>query len=150
MGASHVLNSAAPEFRDSLRRLAHDLRATVAFDAVAGPATGALLDSMPAHSTVLVYGALSDERSEGIDPIDMIFAGQRVRGFYLGAWLRQRGLVGTLRAISRAKRLVRKGVLTTSFALRFGIDEVREGLSSYVEQCSQGKALLLLDRDVED
>jgi hypothetical protein len=105
---------------------------------------------MPAHSTVLVYGALSDERSEGIDPIDMIFSGKTVRGFYMGEWLHKRGLLGALRAISRVKRLVRRGVLTTHFALRFGIDEVREGLRSYVERYSQGKALLLLDRRAED
>ena len=149
MGASHVLNSESPEFPDRLRHLAHDLHATVAFDAVAGPATGALIDSMPAHSTVLVYGALSDERSEGIDPIDMIFAGKMVRGFYLGEWLQRRGLLGTLRAVSRVKRLVRQGVLTTNFAMEFGIDEVRAGLRSYVERYSQGKALLLLDRGAE-
>ncbi|NWG12754.1 MAG: zinc-binding dehydrogenase [Acidobacteria bacterium] len=150
MGASHVLNSESPEFPERLRHLAHELGATVAFDAVAGPATGALIDSMPAHSTVLVYGALSDKRSEGIDPIDMIFAGKTVRGFYMGEWLHKRGLLGALRAISRVKRLVRRGVLTTDFALRFGINEVREGLRSYVERYSQGKALLLLDGGAGD
>jgi NADPH:quinone reductase-like Zn-dependent oxidoreductase len=146
LGASHVLNSQSPDFQGRLRELSHDLGATVAIDAVAGSATGLLVDCLPRQSTVLVYGALSDRFSEGIDPIELIFSLKNVRGFYLGEWLQKRGFIGTLRAIHRVKGLLKKGVLTTEVAFKFGMNELQDGLKNYVGQYSRGKAIILLGK----
>ncbi|MBX3456581.1 hypothetical protein [Ferrovibrio sp.] len=74
MGAEHVCNSAAPEFRQDLARALADTNATACFDAVGGALTGRILGAMEAaasqHATqysrygtnvlkqAFVYGAL--------------------------------------------------------------------------------------------
>jgi len=113
LGAEHVLDSESASFNEDLRRLCSDLRATVAFEAVAGEMTGYLLGAMPRESTALVYGALSEQPCGAIDPIGVIFEGKRVEGFYLGSWMQGRGLLAMLRLTSRAQRLVREGGLDT-------------------------------------
>ncbi|MBM4092724.1 MAG: zinc-binding dehydrogenase, partial [Planctomycetes bacterium] len=97
LGAAHVLNSADPDFAARLEADCAKLRATIAFEAVAGPMTGTVLNAMPAGSAVCVYGDLSNEPCGGINPIDVIFREKTVSGFYLGKWLRSRGLLGSLR-----------------------------------------------------
>lgn len=50
----------------SLSAAAKKLGATIAFDAVCGEMTGRLVTAMPRHSTVHVYGALSQAPASGI------------------------------------------------------------------------------------
>ncbi len=143
LGAKHVLNSTSEEFANELKLLCAKLKATAAFEAIAGEMTGTVLNVMPAGSTAYVYGALSQEACGNLDPIELVFHGKTVTGFFLGNWLDQTGVIGTLRAAGRVQRLIVEGRIGTTVQRRLGLDEVVEGLLQYVENMTDGKVLIM-------
>ena len=143
LGASLVLNSTDANFVDDLATACQQLNATAAFEAIAGDMTGTLLNVMPRGGCVYVYGALSNEPCGNIDPIDLIFRDKTVTGFYLGDWLKRRGLFGALRAANRIQRMLIDGLIDTGVQRRVDLDEVVDGLKQYVESMTEGKVLIL-------
>jgi len=142
LGAEYVLNSSRDSFAAELKSLCERLGATVAFEAVAGEMTGLVIRAMPAESQVYLYGALSEEACGGIDPIDIIFHLKSLRGFYLGAWAKQQGSLGMLRASNRVQRMIAEGRLETKIQRRLSLDEAVEGLLHYVSHMTDGKVLI--------
>jgi NADPH:quinone reductase-like Zn-dependent oxidoreductase len=144
MDERHVLDSTAPGFIDELLELAKELRATIAFDAVAGAMTGTLLDALPEPGAVVVYGALSSEKCRELDPIKLIFEHKRLEAFYLGDWLLRKSFPAMIRIVRKSQALIRDGSLRTHIARRIPLADVRAGLTDYVRHLSEGKAILLL------
>ncbi|MGA2796207.1 MAG: zinc-binding dehydrogenase [Thermoguttaceae bacterium] len=142
LGAEQVLNSEVAEFTDQLRDLCGRLRATVAFDAVAGEMSGKLLQAMPPKSTVLIYGVLSGENCCGIDPADLLFQDKRIEGFYLSNWLKRRGSIRTLFAANRVQRMMISGRLRTEIAHRLRFADLQQGLLDYCKNMTAGKAII--------
>jgi NADPH:quinone reductase-like Zn-dependent oxidoreductase len=143
LGAEFVLNSSGDGFTDELKTLCERLRATAAFEAVAGEMTGSLHHAMPRGSTIYVYGALSEEPCGNIDPVQLIFHNKTVTGFYLGAWLRKRGTLGVLRAASRMQRMFIDGRIATSIQRRLSLEDAVDGLQHYVQHMTDGKVLIV-------
>ncbi len=103
-GASYVLYSGGADFGGRLEAVCKDLAATLAFNAVAGALTGRLLQALPRGSTVVVYGALSED-SVRVPPEVLIFAGKRVESFWLSDYLGSLpGLVRRAAGVQRAQR----------------------------------------------
>jgi NADPH:quinone reductase-like Zn-dependent oxidoreductase len=144
VGEPHVLDSSQPGFCDELAELAARTQATIAFDAVAGEMTGILVGALPAGSTVVVYGALSEQACGGLDPIQLIFADKRVEAFYLGHWLQAKSLPGMMRLVRRGQSMMADGTLSSTIARRIPLNDLHAGLAAYVRDLSAGKALLLL------
>jgi NADPH:quinone reductase-like Zn-dependent oxidoreductase len=142
LGAEHVLNSSAESFADQFRSACSLLHATAAFEAVAGDMSGTLINLMSPGSTAYVYGALSEEPCGNIDPIELIFRDKTVTGFYLGKWLRSRGMIGILRASGRVQRMLIDGRIATEVQRVVSLDEAVDGLKQYVNNMTQGKVLI--------
>jgi NADPH:quinone reductase len=142
-GAKHVLDSLTDDFLPRLKTLCNELQATIAFDAISGNMTGTLLSAMPPGSTACVYGALSQEECGHIDPLDVVFREKTVNGFYLGNWLRRRGVIGILRAANRVQRMLIDGQIETTIQRRAGLDSVIDALQQYVDKMTRGKVLIM-------
>lgn len=147
LGAKHVIHSSVEGFEKQLQTLCTELKATAAFDAVAGEMTGRVLNAMPAGATVYVYGALSQEACGAIDPIELVFHKKSIAGFYLGNWLDRRGAVGILRAASRMQRMIIDGRIETKIQRRLALDEVVDGLQHYAAHMTDGKVLIVPGND---
>jgi len=143
LGAKHVLNSSDDDFTDQLRAISERLGATAAFDAIGGDMTGTILCLMPPSSTVYVYGALSGGPCGNIDPIQLIFQDKKITGFYLGAWIRSRGMLSLLRAASRVQRMLIEGSIETKVQRRLRLEEAADGLRQYIDQMTEGKVLIM-------
>ena len=142
LGAEHVLNISESGFPENLKRTCAELQVTAAFEAIAGDATGTVLNAMPPGSTAFVYGALSEQACGNIDPIALIFRQKTVTGFYLGSWMRRRGPLGMLTAARRVQRLLVEHRIETTIRRRAALDEVVEGLEQYVDHMTDGKVLI--------
>jgi NADPH:quinone reductase-like Zn-dependent oxidoreductase len=118
------------------------LGATIAFEAVSGDMTGTVVNAMPRHSKIYVYGALSEEPCCKIDPVQLIFHDKEVKGFYLATWMRRRGTLGILRAAGRIQRMIMDGRIESVVQRRVGLDEAKDGLRHYVGNMTQGKVLI--------
>jgi NADPH:quinone reductase-like Zn-dependent oxidoreductase len=143
LGAKHVLNMSRDDFAVELKELSGRLRATAAFEAVAGDMTGTVINAMPPRSTAYVYGGLSEEACGNIDPIGLIFQEKTVTGFYLGKWLKRRGALGILRDAGRLQRMIIDGRIATEVQRRVTLDQVAEGLNQYVKNMTSGKVLIM-------
>ena len=143
LGAKYILNSTSEGFAGELKTLCERLKATAAFEAIAGDMTGAVLNAMPSGATAYVYGALSQEACGNIDPIGLVFHSKTVTGFFLGNWLNQRGAIGILRAAGRVQRLIIEGQIGTTVQRRINLEEVVDGLLQYVGHMTDGKVLIM-------
>ncbi len=143
LGATHVLNSSDQDFVDRLQAIATKLQATAAFEAVGGEMTGAVVNVLPKGSTVYVYGALSEEACENIDPIELIFRQKTISGFYLGDWLHAQGSLGVLRAASRVQKMLIDGRIETQVQRTVSLEGAVDGLQQYVDHMTDGKLLLM-------
>jgi NADPH2:quinone reductase len=141
MGAEYVLNSQEPDFDERLAQLCEQLKVTVALDAVAGEMTGRLLQAMPRRAQVVVYGALSNQSSQ-VNPGQLIFKQQQVRGFWLSAWKPRFGMVGMLYAGWQIQRLLEQE-LKTEVQARVPLAEAVQGIERYVNNMTGGKILLI-------
>ena len=142
LGAEHVLVSSDADFTDRLAARCRDLRATIAFDAVAGDITGQLVEALPDGGEVVVYGALSAQPCGAIDPMVLAFQHKSVRGFEIAGHLETIGLIGSFRLATAAQKLIVSGVASTQVRERVKLAEGPAKLADYVRSMSEGKVLL--------
>jgi NADPH2:quinone reductase len=141
LGGEHVLNSGDHGFDENLRKLCHNLGATISFDAVSGEMSGRVLRAQPEGSELIVYGALSLEANQ-IDPASLIFEGKRVKGFWLSEWLRHRTVLGQLK-IGRHVQSLLAADLKTEVRARLPLEKVAAALEEYAGNMTSGKILLV-------
>jgi NADPH2:quinone reductase len=139
LGATHVLNSNDPNFEAELQTQCRDLKATLAFDAVAGEMTGRLLRALPRNGRVTVYGALSLEASQ-IDAGQFVFRNKSVDGFWLSTWLSHQTLLSVLLTANQTQSLLTSD-LKTEIRARLALNEAAAGLAEYTSQMTGGKIL---------
>ena len=140
-GAEHVLNSGEEDFDERLRELCARVRATVAFEAVAGELTGRVLRAMPKGGRAIVYGALSQEGCV-VDPRSLIFESKRVEGFWLSEWLGAQNAVRRILVAGKVQKLL-AGELKTEVRARLPLERAAEGLSQYQREMTGGKIILV-------
>jgi NADPH2:quinone reductase len=143
LDATIVLDSTADDFEARLRSECQRLKATIAFDAVAGPMSRILMNAMPRSSTLVIYGGLSGQEISRIDPRAFIFEGKRVEGFWLPRWVSTAGFLHLARLTNRAQALIADGTLRTEVHRRVRLEEVPEALIDYHTRMTDGKVLIL-------
>ena len=141
---AEVLVSEEPGFEELLKRRCHELQATLALDAIAGPTTGILLDALPKEGEVVVYGSLSGQPSSGIGPMELAFGHKRVRGFEIAAHLKQAGLLSSIRMGNAAQSMIASGAVQSEIRRRLTLEEAPTVLVDYVKEMSAGKMLFAL------
>jgi NADPH:quinone reductase-like Zn-dependent oxidoreductase len=142
IGARYVLNSSDDNFLEQLKTHCKQMRATVAFEAIAGDMTGTILNAMPRGSAAYVYGALSETSCGNLDPVELIFTTKSVNGFYLGNWLRRRGVFRILRDANYVQEMLISGRIETKIQRRVNLDQAVDGLRQYVQNMTDGKVLI--------
>jgi NADPH:quinone reductase len=141
MGAEYVLNSSDPGFDAELRKLCHQLDASISFEAVAGELSGRVLAAQPRDSRMLIYGGLCLKPAE-IDPEALIFGEKHIEGFWLSAWLRHRNILSQLRMARQVQGLLGSD-LKTEIRARLPLEKAAGGLAQYAADMTAGKVLLM-------
>ena len=139
LGAQYVLNSSHADFVAQLQEHSHNLRATLALDAVGGHLGGQLLEAMPPGSTLRSYGALAEEALQ-LDPRALIFAHKHIDGFWLADAFRPALAPALLRAVWQLPQLVEQHLYSTVQA-RYRLADFQEALEHYQQHMSDGKVL---------
>ncbi|MBT3386092.1 MAG: zinc-binding dehydrogenase [Prolixibacteraceae bacterium] len=139
-GAEYIVDSSDPNFETNLKKLAHQLNATVIFDAVGGEMVQMLLDAAPKGSNLFIYGRLSADACE-ISPGDLIFTGNQIRGFWLTCWLHSKSFLQSIMNTRKIQSLLGKE-LGTTIHQKFSIEQISEALEIYQNNMSKGKVLI--------
>jgi NADPH:quinone reductase-like Zn-dependent oxidoreductase len=140
IGAEYVVNSSDPDFEIKLKELAHQLNATILFDAVGGKSPQQLLSAAPKGSKLFIYGRLSADACE-ILPGDLIFTGNKIQGFWLTNWLHEKGMIKTLLTIRKVQSLLNHE-LGTNIHQQFPPGKILEAIDTYKNNMSKGKVLI--------
>ncbi len=139
--AKYVIDASADRYEVTLHSMAKKLKATLAFDAVGGESTRKLLLSMPYGSTVIVYGNLSGEHPQ-THHRSLVSDNKLVKGFYLVNWLKENGMINTLKCILTARNML-NGQVSIPVQERFGLHDVQKAVDTYLQNMSKGKVLLV-------
>jgi NADPH:quinone reductase-like Zn-dependent oxidoreductase len=89
VGAAHVLNENAPDFKATLREAIKTEQPRIFLDAVTGPLASAIFHAMPKRSRWIIYGRLDPDTTIIREPGQLIFQHKRIEGFWLSEWMRQ-------------------------------------------------------------
>lgn len=142
-GAEYVLDSTNKDFIIELKNLAHNLRATIALDAVGGEMSGQLLNSMPEGGEVVLYGGLSDKLLSGFDSLELIFKNKKLSGFNLNEWIATKGQMEVQNISSILQELILEDEFKTEIQATFKLDNIVEGIRTYIKSMSDGKVLII-------
>lgn len=141
-GEKWVLNSEDPDFYTKLKEISHQLKATVAFEAIGGEMTGKILAAMPVRSKVMVYGALAEKPCGGLSPLSLIFERKSVEGFWLTDWIQKNGFWNTLKATRFIQKMIEAGTFETKIRRTVTFGDWNQALLDYKNEMSAGKVLL--------
>lgn len=141
-GEEFVLDSSSENFVDELKTLAHQLNATMAFDAVGGEMTAQLINVMPPDSEVIIYGGLSGIAITGMNPMGLIFDRKILSGFNLMDWMANLE-DGEFEEVSDyLQDLFINETLKTDIQGSFSYEDVVTGIRAYIGNMSAGKVLI--------
>jgi NADPH:quinone reductase-like Zn-dependent oxidoreductase len=142
-GAKYVLNNSDESFIVQLTSLTHELRATLALDPIGGSFTQVLLDALPYGGTVILYGNLSgSEQETSLRPL--VIDNKKIQGFYLVNWMKDNGIIKTLRNLNRVRQLLRNEIKIT-VQNRFPLNKAQVAIDTYLNNMTGGKVLLVPD-----
>ncbi len=144
MGATHVLNSEHASFETDLKRVSHDLGASLFLDAVTGELTSLMLRAAPRGSTFITYARLSGDPML-IDPGILIKEDKQIVGFQLGNWLQSKSILFKIRFIGKVKRNL-SDTLSTHINQCMPLEKVEEAIVQYRNHMSAGKIILSIDQ----
>lgn len=140
-GVQIVLNSSEPNFGRQLHDVCHQHKACLAFDAVGGPMTMQLLDAMPSHSKVTLYGLLSPEPAQA-QAVQLIFQHKTVDGFWLASWLAERNILQNAMLWRRAQKMLAKE-FKSEILTKYPLQDAKEAVRDYQSQMTGGKILFV-------
>lgn len=144
LGATFVLNSSSPDFKEQLLTVSKKLRASIAFDAIGGNMTGSLLEAIQDGGEVKTYGGLS-QQDPTFNNQELILRNKKITGLYLASYMKQAGILKALLLTGKVKKLV-KNELKTTVNKKFRIQEINEAIAYYQSNMSKGKVLLMIDQ----
>jgi NADPH:quinone reductase len=112
-----------------------------ALDPVGGATGSAVIASLAPGGRCLLYGSLTDE-PVSIHPRLAIGNGIRVEGFWLGPWMRQQGVLTMLKLFRQVRALMREGVLQSTIAATYPLEEIRKAVENAAAPGKGGKVVL--------
>jgi NADPH:quinone reductase-like Zn-dependent oxidoreductase len=140
LGAENVLVSSSPGFENNLASLSAKLDARLFFDAVGGEQTGIMLRTSPPGSMIMIYAKLS-ENNISLDPRLLLQEDKKISGFYLGNYISGKSILGNLRLIGKARRLL-SGDFRIRVSAKYPLEKIDEALEYYRNNMSAGKVLI--------
>ena len=142
-GSKYVLNSSMEDFPVRLHSLAHELKASLALDAVGGRGTIHLINAIPYGGSLIIYGSLSGEQPQ-VDFRALVADNKSISGFYLLNWSKDNGFFKTIRNVIRVRHLLKSEILIKIQA-RFTLHQAQEALDCYLSNMTAGKVVLIPD-----
>lgn len=113
----------------------------LAIDAIGGPATEALAETVSEGATIVSYGLLSGKRCE-IDPKHLVFRRVTLRGFWVSKWLELSPMDKIQALYDTLGKLLEDGVLRVDVAAVYPFDRIKEAMAHAAQDARGGKVLI--------
>lgn len=147
LGADAVIVSTEGPIDEQVRRIVGQEGVKYALDPVVGETGTQMYQALGEEGRMLVYGSLTGEPIRvGADP-RFILAGRRIlEVFWLGYWLPRMDETAQRQLIQDIVTLQHEGILTTSAARPFSLDEIGTAVVQAETTGRQGKVLLVPEK----
>ncbi len=144
LGADAVIVSTEGPIDEQARKIVGQGGVKYAIDPVVGETGTEMYQALGEEGRMLVYGSLTGEPIRvGADP-RYILAGRRIlEVFWLGYWFPRLDETAQRQLVQEIVSLLREGVLTTSAARAFPLDEIGTAVRQAEATGRQGKILLV-------
>lgn len=137
-----ILNQTSETFTEDLKQIAKIQGAKLCFDAVGGELAVQVVNALPAKSTIFIYGSLSGKKVE-LEVGPLLFNAQSIRGFHAKHYLSTLGKLDMVRLFLRYRKYRALGFFKTQVSRKFGLDEIKEALTYYKKNMTEGKVLIV-------
>jgi len=144
LGADAVIVSTEGPIDEQVRRIVGPQGVKYAIDPVVGETGTQMYQALGEEGRMLVYGSLTGEPIRvGADP-RFILAGRRIlEVFWLGYWFPRLDETARRQLVQEIITLMRDGLLVTSAARTFSLDEIGSAVTQAEATGRQGKILLV-------
>jgi NADPH:quinone reductase len=144
LGADAVMVSTEGPIDEQVRRIVGPQGVKYAIDPVVGETGTQMYQALGEEGRMLVYGSLTGEPIRvGADP-RFILAGHRIlEVFFFGYWFPRLDETAQRQLVQDIVTLMREGVLVTSAARHFSLDEIGTAVTQAEAPGRQGKILLV-------
>ncbi|HEX4204505.1 MAG TPA: zinc-dependent alcohol dehydrogenase family protein [Ktedonobacteraceae bacterium] len=144
LGADAVIVSTEGPIDEQVRRIVGPQGVKYAIDPVVGETGTQMYQALGEEGRMLVYGSLTGEPIRvGADP-RFILAGRRIlEVFFFGYWFPRLDETAQRRLVQEIVTLMREGILVTSAARPFSLDEIGAAVKQAEAPGRQGKVLLV-------
>src|SRR5258707_6754843 len=144
LGADAVIVSTEGPIDEQVRRIVGPQGVKYAIDPVVGETGTQMYQALGEEGRMLVYGSLTGEPIRvGADP-RFILAGHRIlEVFFFGYWFPRLDETAQRQLVQEIVTLMREGILVTSAARPFSLDEIGAAVRQAEAKGRQGKVLLV-------
>ena len=143
LGAAHVLNTEAPDFKIALKAVLKEEKPRILLDALSGPLAKSVFLAMGRQSRWIVYGGLDARPTSLPDPGQLIFHSKRIEGFWLTSWMQHHSTLRLLQASRGVQARFVSGAWTTEVAARIPIAEAHARVPAFFKGANPGKVMLI-------
>lgn len=144
LGASHVLNETADSFASDLKAILKTERPTVFLDCIAGATASQVFAAMGKDSRWVIYGKMTPEAPQILEPGQLIFMRKHIEGFWLVSWMVNTPLPEKMKAIQAVQARFADGRWKTDISARIPLRQVVADLPKALQQ-SDGKVMITID-----
>jgi NADPH:quinone reductase-like Zn-dependent oxidoreductase len=142
LGAAHVLDSEADNFRTTLRTLLKEQQPRIFLDAVTSETASTIFNEMGRGGRWIIYGRLAFTPTEIKEPGQMIFQNKRIEGFWLTSWMRTASDQQKMQAGAAVQAKFASGAWRTDIAEKIPFMDAHNRLAQALEGANTGKVLL--------
>ena len=89
LGAAHILNSEADDFRNQLSAVLREEKPLVFLDAVANQVSAGVFTAIARRARWVIYGTLDTELPKLLEPDQLTFMMKQIEGFWLVRWMQE-------------------------------------------------------------
>jgi len=141
LGATAVLNEISENFATDLKATLKSERPTVFLDCIAGAVSARVFAAMGKDSSWVIYGKMTRELPEILEPGQMIFMRKKIEGFWLVSWMITTAFNDKMKAIQQVQARFADGRWHTDISARLPLRNLVADLPEALNK-SDGKVMI--------
>jgi NADPH:quinone reductase-like Zn-dependent oxidoreductase len=142
LGADQVIVETEEDVIERINELTNGKGVRHAIDSVAGTSGSQLSQCLGEDGTLIVFGAISQQPLT-IDPGQILFRNNTIRGWWLVQWLRTAGQEKTAQLFNTLLPLIADGTLHVPVAAEYDLADIQQAIAAAEGSERNGKVVLL-------
>jgi len=140
-GVRNILNSEDKDFEIKLKHMTHNMNIKHVLESIGGDKFGIIANKMPFESKIILYGNLSKQQLNGIDPMKMMYNRISIDTFNVNDWISEKSLFKKLLLLRRAKKMLAT-YPRQEIHKEFDLKDIDSAIELYEKKMSKGKVIL--------